>query len=298
MEEYELYVNVISAEDLKDVRHLERMQTYAVVRIDSGGQLDASPEFETRVDEVGGCNPVWNEEFFLTFSQKSSKSLIIEILSEGLLGSKPVGKVEIPLDGLKEGGDFKYINKKVTLPNGDHQGKLYLSYNMQKKPTPKASSEHLPRSILKSSVSKPSPSLLKKRVSFKDVMISEPAYDAKDYSVTSPSPVGNVAIADKSMPAVTEEHEVLDLGKLTGLEDNAIVDANRWVEPPLVHGLDVAPMRLDGLLHTPKPAEVECWSFDEDYQHLQGESISLLSEPLRYPFGSLFKGNLGRILLS
>eukprot|EP00250_Pteridium_aquilinum_P004827 c15025_g1_i1 orf=76-552(-) len=134
MELSKLELTIISAEDLKDVRHLARMQTYVVAWIDS------NVKYTTEVDKVGGINPVWKDKFLFFIAEhdlaQGSASLTLEIYTESLTGTKFVGKVLVPLSELQQrqnaaklhGNDLHYASYPIKTSSGDMKGQIYLSY--------------------------------------------------------------------------------------------------------------------------------------------------------------------------
>lgn len=136
-EHHQLELTIISAENLKDVRHLARMQTYATTWIDS------NVKYKTGINELGGVNPVWNDKFVFLIPEhnlvQGGANLTIEIYSDSLTGIKLVGKVLIPLLDLKQNNalnnekDLHYVNYPVKRMSGRIQGRIYISYRLKEK---------------------------------------------------------------------------------------------------------------------------------------------------------------------
>ncbi|KAG9447988.1 hypothetical protein H6P81_014116 [Aristolochia fimbriata] len=131
----EIEVLLISAQDLKNVKHLTRVRAYAVVYVD--------PDLvsKTRVDEEGGVNPVWNERLSVRFRERPPSpegdaltALNVDIYAHGHLREKPIGSARVLLcDVLKEGSaaepadnPIQCLTLQVRRPSGRPQGFLNL----------------------------------------------------------------------------------------------------------------------------------------------------------------------------
>eukprot|EP00250_Pteridium_aquilinum_P003096 c13427_g1_i1 orf=204-1319(+) len=201
-----LELTIISAENLKDVRHLARMQARAVAWIDE------NVKYSTEINQTGGANPVWNDKFVFNvppsyFLQNSGACLTIEIHSESLMGSKFVGKVTIPLVELDKGSgnsyELQHACYDVQRPLAQSQGKLYISYRLEPKSYQSSSDgnrgDTSPRSIIKKPLSPSSPSsrIPKKHVTFQNgtslpvitnqISTSLPVTDQKEAITFSPA---------------------------------------------------------------------------------------------------------------
>ncbi|KAB1221350.1 hypothetical protein CJ030_MR2G005409 [Morella rubra] len=100
----EIEVLIISAQDLKNVKHVTKMRTYAVVYV----QRDHVTK--TQVDEHGGTNPTWNEVVTVRFKEGLPESdvmaaLNVDIYSHGHVLEKPVGSARVLLCDVLKGGD-------------------------------------------------------------------------------------------------------------------------------------------------------------------------------------------------
>lgn len=129
----EIEVMIISAQDLKNVKHVTKMRTYAVVYV----QKDHVTK--TQVDEHGGTNPTWNEVVTVRFKEGLPESdvmaaLNVDIYSHGHVREKPVGSARVLLCDVLKGGDasealdnpIQCITVQVWRPSGRPQGLLNL----------------------------------------------------------------------------------------------------------------------------------------------------------------------------
>ncbi|KAJ8900606.1 hypothetical protein K2173_025383 [Erythroxylum novogranatense] len=99
METKILEINLISAQNLKPPStNLRRMQTYAVVWIDSCTKL------RTRIDHVGGENPTWNDKFLFKVSKEfltgETSAVSFEIFAVGCLRDPLIGTVRFLISNL------------------------------------------------------------------------------------------------------------------------------------------------------------------------------------------------------
>lgn len=131
-----LELTIISAEDLKDVRHVGKMQTYATI------QLHTSERKSTQVDKRGGVNPVWNKMAWFALpndmnaTHTQHKEVIIEVVSLGLMGHKVVvGEVHIPLIDILKRASFSnkmhYGSYPIRFPSStSSHGQLHVSFRL------------------------------------------------------------------------------------------------------------------------------------------------------------------------
>lgn len=135
MDQSSLELTIISAEGLKDVRHVSKMQTYATI------QVDGNAKKSTQVDKRGGVNPVWNEKVWLAMPKDMSgahsqaSELVIEVVSIGLMGHKVAGEVHIPLREMlkraSSSNEMHYGSYPVTLPfSTSSHGHLHISFRL------------------------------------------------------------------------------------------------------------------------------------------------------------------------
>ncbi|KAI5071852.1 hypothetical protein GOP47_0014103 [Adiantum capillus-veneris] len=128
MEHQKVELAILCADNLKDVRHLARMQTYA------NAWVDPNAKCTTDVDRLNGPNPVWNGKFAMLIptTTQSTSCLTIEIYTNSFTGTKLVGRTRIPLldilqpnknGSIKKQGNAYYANYPI-----DIQGTLYISY--------------------------------------------------------------------------------------------------------------------------------------------------------------------------
>ena len=129
-----LELNIISAEDLKDVNLFSQMSVYAIVSI-LGDPLN--PQISTtHIHRHAGRNPTWNIPVKLTVKESlayhNRLSLEVKLISyRKFLPCSTIGKVCIPLKGFLDNPTsashpFSYqIRKKRS---GKSKGTLNLSY--------------------------------------------------------------------------------------------------------------------------------------------------------------------------
>ncbi|GMI91646.1 hypothetical protein like AT1G04540 [Hibiscus trionum] len=101
----EIEVLIISAQDLKNVKHLTKMKAYAEVYVEKNVHVA-----KTHVDEHGGTNPTWNEVVKVKFHAKLAENdvlaaLNVDIYAHGHVREKPVGSARVLLCDVLKGGD-------------------------------------------------------------------------------------------------------------------------------------------------------------------------------------------------
>ncbi|KAK1548887.1 hypothetical protein Q3G72_023937 [Acer saccharum] len=125
-----LNVNVISADDLKNVNRFTKMDVYTVVSISGDPQKQM---FKTPVNHNAGSNPTWN--FSIKFAVDDSLahqnplSLDFKIKSKRILGDKDIGEVNVPVMELIDGKLPQSLDYQVRTPTGKLKGLLHFSYN-------------------------------------------------------------------------------------------------------------------------------------------------------------------------
>ncbi|KAM6540995.1 hypothetical protein CsatB_005442 [Cannabis sativa] len=126
-------ITIISAKDLKRVKHLTKMDVYVVVSLSGGPEM----EQKTPVDKASGPNPNWNYPMNFNIDEeeahKGRLALKFEVKCHRRLHSdKDIGEVNVPVKELLDnGGDgkfIKYVTYQLRKPNGKHRGQLNLSY--------------------------------------------------------------------------------------------------------------------------------------------------------------------------
>ncbi|KAJ7567657.1 hypothetical protein O6H91_01G001000 [Diphasiastrum complanatum] len=127
-------VNVMAAEDLKDVKPIGRMSPYVVAWI------DISWKCSTRICRNGGKHSYWNEILLLPIKEESlqrgSGSLKFEIYSKGPISPTAVGFVQIPVAQISflarpdRTRDVELFTKEVHRPSGKVQGALYIAIRL------------------------------------------------------------------------------------------------------------------------------------------------------------------------
>ncbi|KAE8725233.1 P-loop containing nucleoside triphosphate hydrolases superfamily protein [Hibiscus syriacus] len=133
MEFRPLEINVISAEDLKDVNLFTKMDVFVVVSING----DHRSGQRSPVDKGSGPNPEWNCSLKFTVDEaavlRNGLSLVFHIKSERKLGDKDIGTVQVPVKELldEDNGNGKIkrnLSYAVRLPNGKAKGVLNFGY--------------------------------------------------------------------------------------------------------------------------------------------------------------------------
>uniref|UniRef100_A0A2P2NGU7 Uncharacterized protein MANES_15G013300 n=1 Tax=Rhizophora mucronata TaxID=61149 RepID=A0A2P2NGU7_RHIMU len=137
MEQSTLEIKVISANDLKDVNLMTRMDVYAVVSI-SGDPHHPEQRTKTPIDREGRCNPNWN--FPMTFTihgplaQQNQLNLVFKMRSDRALGDKDVGLVIVPIKELldsycrEDAQSMQFVSYQVRRASGRAKGELTFSY--------------------------------------------------------------------------------------------------------------------------------------------------------------------------
>ncbi len=100
MEQRELEVTIISAQDLKNASTFGKMTPYAVAWVYSNMKV------YTPIDPKGSVNPTWNAPLKLIVEQRileqPNATLNVDIYSYGSFSNKYVGSCSVPLSHLKE----------------------------------------------------------------------------------------------------------------------------------------------------------------------------------------------------
>ncbi|KAJ4844848.1 hypothetical protein Tsubulata_031228 [Turnera subulata] len=130
----EIEVLIISAENLKNVKHVTKMKTYAVVYVEKDVQAA-----KTRVDHDGGTNPTWNQTLTVRFRRHLPESdvraaLNVDIYAHGHVREKPVGSARVLLCDVLRGGKpdepvdnpIQSMTVQVWRPSGKPHGLLNL----------------------------------------------------------------------------------------------------------------------------------------------------------------------------
>lgn len=104
MEYRPLEITVVSADDLKDVNLMSKMDVYVAVTV-SG---DPRTQQRTPVHKDGGKSPRWNHRLSFPLSETairgSNLCLVFKIVSDRVLGDKEVGQVSVPIRELLDAG--------------------------------------------------------------------------------------------------------------------------------------------------------------------------------------------------
>ncbi|XP_057495497.1 protein SRC2 homolog [Actinidia eriantha] len=132
MEYRPLDITVISAENLKDVNLISKMDVYVEVSI--GG--DPVGKRKTHVDANGGKSPKWNHRLKFNvgvdvLAANPALPLLFKIRSDRPLGDKDIGDVSVPIKELLLGADGseRVVECQVRTPSGKPKGTLKFSYN-------------------------------------------------------------------------------------------------------------------------------------------------------------------------
>lgn len=126
----QLELNIISAQDLKEINLFGRMQTYGVAWIN----FEDKPK--TQIDRIGGANPTWNDKLIFRveerFLHSETSALMVEIYCVGYLRDTLVGTVRVLISNLLKGygsKDFSgmtFSALQIRRPSGRPQGILNL----------------------------------------------------------------------------------------------------------------------------------------------------------------------------
>ncbi|KDP28538.1 hypothetical protein JCGZ_14309 [Jatropha curcas] len=126
-----LEINLISAQGLKPPSaNIRRMQTYAVVWIDSSTKL------RTRVDRVGSGDPIWNDKFLFKVSPEflagETSGVCVEIYAVGYLRDALLGTVRLLISNIplflpnERMRTPSFIALQIRRPSGRFQGLLNI----------------------------------------------------------------------------------------------------------------------------------------------------------------------------
>ncbi|MCE3051795.1 hypothetical protein HAX54_050814 [Datura stramonium] len=140
----EIEVLIYSAEDLKNVKHLTKMRTYAEVYVERDVHVAKTKvaEHHGRGDD-DGTNPIWNQVVKVKFHKELPENdimtaLNVDIYAHGHIREKPVGSARVLLsDVLKgrggetsteplENNPIQFLTVLVWRPSGRPQGLLNL----------------------------------------------------------------------------------------------------------------------------------------------------------------------------
>ncbi|MBA0591608.1 protein SRC2 [Gossypium raimondii] len=141
MEQRPLELTVVSAEGLKKVKHLSKMDVYVVVKV-SGGE--STTEQKTPVHKDGGTSPKWNHPMVFSFNESLAQTNTTDLAITFRLmccrtfrGDKEIGEARVPikelLDGAGNGNSAKYTTYPVKKPSGKAKGKLNFVYRFGEK---------------------------------------------------------------------------------------------------------------------------------------------------------------------
>ncbi|XVE77650.1 hypothetical protein DITRI_Ditri13aG0079500 [Diplodiscus trichospermus] len=138
-----LEITVISAEGLKKVKHLSKMDVYVTVKI---SEASSSTEQKTPVHKDGGTSPKWNHPMQFTINETlaQTNSLVISfklICCRTFRGDKEIGEAQVPvkelLDCAGNSNSTKYVTYPVKKPSGKPKGELNFLFRFGEK-TPNA----------------------------------------------------------------------------------------------------------------------------------------------------------------
>ncbi|XP_062093402.1 uncharacterized protein LOC133799397 [Humulus lupulus] len=131
----EIEVLIISAQGLKNVKHVTKMRSYAEVYVERDIHVA-----RTHVDEKGETDPTWNEVVKVKFREGLPESdvlaaLNVDIYAHGhVMREKPVGSARVLLCDVLKGGDaaepadnpVQVMTVQVWRPSGRPHGLLNL----------------------------------------------------------------------------------------------------------------------------------------------------------------------------
>ncbi|KDP30266.1 hypothetical protein JCGZ_17048 [Jatropha curcas] len=124
-----LEINLISAQGLNPPSSSRRrMQTYAVVSIDSSTKL------RSRIDLDGGEDPIWGDKFLFKvtpeFLSGETTSVSVEIFAVGCLRDKLLGTVRLLISNIplfsQEMRTPSFVAMQIRRPSGRFQGLLNI----------------------------------------------------------------------------------------------------------------------------------------------------------------------------
>lgn len=127
MEYRPLDITVVSADNIKNVNLMSKMDVYAAISI--GGDCHTTP-----VHNGAGKSPKWNHclTFFVYESVIKSSNLyvIFKIMSRRILGDKEIGQVSVPVKDLLDRGDGgrRVVEYQIRTVSGKMKGTLKFSY--------------------------------------------------------------------------------------------------------------------------------------------------------------------------
>ncbi|XP_050234959.1 uncharacterized protein LOC126683166 [Mercurialis annua] len=130
----EIEVLIISAENLKNVKHVTKMKPYALVYVEKDLHMA-----KTHVDNHGGTDPTWNEIVNVRFREHLPETdvmaaLNVDIYAHGHVREKPIGSARVLLCDVLKGGKpddpadnpIQCMTVQVRRPSGRPQGLLNL----------------------------------------------------------------------------------------------------------------------------------------------------------------------------
>lgn len=132
MECRNLEINIVSANNLPNVRNIGMMKVYA--RVSLKGEPTTTQE--TLVDTKGATNPRWNFPLHFTVSESSLRKpgvrVVVKLLCKRSMGDRVVGKVNIEVKTLFDLGlkAHKIMSYAVV---GTTKGRLNLLYSFSDK---------------------------------------------------------------------------------------------------------------------------------------------------------------------
>ncbi|XP_047338390.1 protein SRC2 homolog [Impatiens glandulifera] len=138
MEYRKLDITVISADGLKDVGLLSKMDVYVTVFLSD----DPRSKCRTPVDKDGGKSPKWNHKLNLYVYEHSlshNPSLIFNIRADRIISDKDIGEVVVPIKELLESSTSdsseRVVEYAVHTSKGKPKGTLKFAYKFGEKST-------------------------------------------------------------------------------------------------------------------------------------------------------------------
>ncbi|OVA05265.1 C2 calcium-dependent membrane targeting [Macleaya cordata] len=130
----EIEMLIISAEGLKNVKHVTKMRAYAVVYVERDVHVA-----KTHIDENGGVDPTWNKVLKVKFNESLPENSVmaainVDIYAHGHIREKSVDSARVLLCDVLKGGDpdepsdnlIQCLTVQVWRPSGRPHGLLNL----------------------------------------------------------------------------------------------------------------------------------------------------------------------------
>lgn len=130
-----LEIVIVSAKDLKNIRHITAMDVYIEATI-SG---DPNAKQTTPVARDGGTKPTWNFPVHFTVDtaadvlRRSRPVLFLKLrCARSVRGDKDIGEAQVPIEDLLAlsggGTSARSVSYPVLMPNGKPRGQVHFSF--------------------------------------------------------------------------------------------------------------------------------------------------------------------------